>query len=237
VLVPLLTVALLLAPTPLHRTGALPVSSCPEEAISAGGIPRPREYLRALVHCMDATWSAHFRRAGLAYRAPAVRFAEEPVERICGVPWPSGAAAFYCTTDKTLVLPLQGHWIEGREDLYPFKVAAHEYGHHVQQWAGLRRGYERRAAARPARTEEYGRRYELQADCLAGAFIGSVWDSLGRTTQDWSALVDATRAAGDEEGRRSHGTGASRAHWLRRGFTAASPSACDTWSAPAGRVS
>jgi predicted metalloprotease len=203
-----------------------------------GNIPRTREYLTAVLRCLDASWSRHLRRAGLPYAKPVVRFHDEPEPRVCGVRWPQHASAFYCTERGTLVFLLNGAWVDGRTDLYPLKVAAHEYGHHVQSLTGLRRHYETKArGAGRSRGQELGRRYELQADCLAGVFAGSVWRSLSRTADDWAAVVEATRASGDEDGHRSHGTGANRARWLQRGFATVSPAACDTWSAPRSRVS
>lgn len=202
-----------------------------------GNVPRAREYFGVIAKCLDKSWSAHFARAGLAFRKPTVRFYDEPEQRVCGVRWPSGASAFYCTERGTLVFLLTGDWIEGRTDLYPLKVAAHEYAHHVQSLTGIRRHYEARIRADHARQAELGRRYELQADCLSGVFIGSVWGSLSRSQDDWAAVVEATRATGDDDDRRSHGTGGNRAYWLKRGFTAVSPAACDTWRAAPSRVS
>ncbi|MCK2217511.1 neutral zinc metallopeptidase [Actinomadura sp. ATCC 31491] len=211
------------------QAGRLPAGACPEPAISAGGIPRTREYLAAVVKCLDKSWKAYVERAGRTFREPIVRYFEEPADRVCGGDWPAQAAAFYCVERRTLVFPLTGSWIEGRTDLYPFKVAAHEYGHHVQRLMGVRLPEAREGAAR--------RRYELQADCLAGAFLGSVWGSLGRARADWEALLEAARAGGDDfDGVRSHGKGVTRVRWLERGYRAVSPSACDTWSAPASRV-
>ncbi|MFI6322181.1 neutral zinc metallopeptidase [Nonomuraea sp. NPDC050556] len=231
---PLLVAALALTPTPLYDSGRMKTSSCHERVLTQGGIPHAKEYLAAVTSCLDAAWSAHLH----PFSKPSVRYYEEPADRVCGVPWPSGASAFYCTTSRTLHFPLEGAWIEDRTDLYPFKVAAHEYGHHVQQVTGLRRAYERLARATPRRAAEYNRRYELQADCLAGVFLGSVWDSLDRSPKDWADLVDATIASGDwGEDYRSHGRGTTRAYWLKRGYAAVSPGACDTWKAPASKVS
>jgi predicted metalloprotease len=223
---------------PLVGSGKLAVRSCPEPAIVQGGIPRTREYVTAVLKCLDKSWSAHLVRAGLAFRKPAVRFYEAPEPRVCGVAWPDGAAAFYCTNRGRLVFPLIGRWIEDRMDLYPLKVAAHEYGHHVQSLTGIRRHYESAVRAGKAPQAELSRRYELQADCLSGVFLGSVWRSLDRTDRDWAALLEATRASGDDaDGHRGHGGGATRARWLKRGYQTLSPGACDTWSAPSGKVS
>ncbi|MET8340801.1 neutral zinc metallopeptidase [Streptosporangium canum] len=226
-------------PSPLLKIGRLAAASCPEPPLIDGGMPRTREYLTAAMRCLDRLWSARFARAGLGFRKPAVRFYEEPAQRVCGVRWPANAAAFYCTERATLVFPLTGGWIEGRTDLYPLKVAAHEYGHHLQSLTGVRDDYEARVRAgrAHARQAELGRRYELQADCLSGVFLGSVRGSLARTEQDWQALSDALRASGDDGDHRTHGTGASRLRWFDRGYRAVSPAACDTWTATPSQVS
>ncbi|MGW0806337.1 neutral zinc metallopeptidase [Nonomuraea sp. NPDC002799] len=210
------------------KAGRLADGSCPETAITAGGIPRSRQYLETVVRCLDKSWSAYFDRAGLrGFVEPVVRYYEEPVSTVCGGGWPD-ADAFYCIERGTVVFPLDGGWIRDRTDLYPFKTAAHEYGHHLQWLIGWRRAYG---------PGEPKRRYELQADCLAGVFMGSVWSSLARGGSDWAALLDAVRANGDEGGeRRTHGKGINRAYWLQRGYRAVSPAACDTWSAPAAKV-
>ncbi|MFB4265066.1 neutral zinc metallopeptidase [Nonomuraea sp. GTA35] len=221
------------APFP-KKAGKLAVTACPERPLSSGGIPRTREYLDTVVKCLDKSWSAYVARTGLRFERPAVRHAEEGT--VCGVPI-ADVDAFYCHPAKTLVFPLTGRWIEGRTDLYPFKVAAHEYAHHLQTLTGVRRSYEARHRAEPDTRGELRRRFELQADCLAGVFMGSVRASLARTGEDWSALYETVRASGDDGDRRSHGKGAGRAYWFRRGTTTLSPAACDTWSAPAAKVS
>ncbi|MGC5011358.1 neutral zinc metallopeptidase [Streptosporangium sp. DT93] len=221
----------------LLRSGRLAVTSCQEPPIVDRGIPRTREYLTAALRCLRKSWSAHFARAGLRFREPAVRLYEEPARRVCGLTWPPNAAAFYCTERATLVFPLTGAWIEDRTDLYPLKVAAHEYGHHLQSLTGVRTAYEARARSDRAHRAELGRRYELQADCLSGVFMGSVRRSLPRTGQDWEALRDALRASGDEGERHTHGVGANRLRWFERGHRAVSPAACDTWSAAPSLVS
>ncbi|WP_246147781.1 neutral zinc metallopeptidase [Nonomuraea turkmeniaca] len=220
------------------KAGKLAIASCPETAISSGGIPRTREYLQAVVKCLDKSWGTYVKRTRWTFRKPVVLYFEEPRSSVCGVPWPEHAAAFYCTERRTMVFPLTGRWIEDRTDLYPFKVVAHEYGHHLQSLAGVRRAYEARVRSERERQDELKRRYELQADCLAGVFLGSVWGSLDRTARDWETLVDATQGSGDDgDEYRSHGKGATRVYWLKRGYRALSPAACDTWSAPAAKVS
>ncbi|WP_246266846.1 neutral zinc metallopeptidase [Nonomuraea typhae] len=216
---------------PWAGSGTLPAQSCREPALISGGVARPQEYLRAMVKCLDKAWNGHFAKARKPFSKPKVVYFDAPQDRICGLPWPEGIAAFYCTARRTLVFPLTGDWIEGRTDLLPLKVAAHEYGHHLQTLTGIRAAYERGRA-----TAERGRRYELQADCLSGVFLGAAWKSLPRAAKDWAALLETVKASGDDT-YRTHGTGASRVYWLTRGYTTAKPASCDTWSAPASRVS
>jgi predicted metalloprotease len=221
----------------LLKSGRLVAAPCQEPPLVDRGVPRTREYLTAVLGCLDRSWSAHFARAGLRFRKPVVRFYEQPARRVCGLHWPPNAAAFYCTERATLVFPLDGAWIEGRTDLFPLKVAAHEYGHHLQSLTGVRAAYEALARSDRARAAGLGRRYELQADCLSGVFLGGVRRFLPRTGQDWEALHDALRASGDEGGRHTHGIGANRVRWFKRGHDAVSPAACDTWTAAPSRVS
>jgi uncharacterized protein len=222
---------------PLPKTGRLAATPCPEPPLIDRGIPRTREYLTAATNCLTASWSDHFAHAGLKFRKPTVGFYEAPAPRVCGVPWPVNVTALYCTERATLVFTLTGGWIEDRTDLYPLKTAAHEYGHHLQSLTGIRAGYEARVRSDHAHQAELGRRYELQADCLSGVFLGSVRRSLPRTGQDWEKLFDALRANGDDGDHRTHGTGANRVRWFKRGYGAVSPAACDTWTAAPSQVS
>ncbi|WP_235854415.1 neutral zinc metallopeptidase [Nonomuraea aridisoli] len=221
-----------------EKAGKLGAVSCPETPIVQGGIPRPRQYLQAVMKCLDKSWKAYVARAGRDFTKPVAHYYDEPAETMCGLPWPGHVEAAYCPGNATIVFSLTGRWIDDRTDLYPMKVAAHEYAHHAQSLLGVRRAYDK-AYKRAAddRKRELQRRYELQADCLSGVFLGSAWRSLTRTPEDWAELLVATRASGDEDGPRTHGTGASRVAWLQRGYRAQSPAACDTWSAPASKVS
>ncbi|SDL36086.1 hypothetical protein SAMN05421869_12520 [Nonomuraea jiangxiensis] len=78
---------------------------------------------------------------------------------------------------------------------------------------------------------------ELQAECLGGVFMGSVWDSLDRPEEDWEDLLDLYRDGEDVQATvRTHGKSHNIAAWLDKGFRAASPQACNTWTAPSSKV-
>jgi uncharacterized protein len=81
---------------------------------------------------------------------------------------------------------------------------------------------------------EQSRRLELQAECLGGVFIGSVWDSLkGRSEEDWEILRELIGRNGAD----SFGKGRNIVAWLDKGFRATSPQACNTWTVPSSKVS
>ena len=84
-------------------------------------------------------------------------------------------------------------------------------------------------------------RVELQADCLAGVWAHSAYTRDELTVSDLevklrtAALIGddfAARAAGKpiDPGLFTHGSSAQRPRWLRTGFEAGDPNACDTFS-------
>jgi predicted metalloprotease len=220
----------------IYATGRLPATSCPERAVRAGSVVSVRSYMLPLVKCLDATWAAQFAKARLPYSKPKVRFITKP-EKVCGEKWGKNVQALYCNPSRLIVVMLDRAVVSSPEDLFLMDVIAHEYGHHVQNLAGIWGGLGRLPNRGKAEFYEQGRRHELQAECLAGAFIGSIWPSLDRTSEDWRDLLDADRRSGDENSKiRDHGKGRNIANWLNRGYKAASPSACNTWIASSTMV-
>jgi predicted metalloprotease len=121
------------------------------------------------------------------------------------------------------------------------RVIAHEYGHHVQEDAGiLEYGHRLMAASVTVARDEVSRRIELQAQCFAGAFLSAQRDSLPMTSSQYKAVLADARARGDD-GRpadgRDHGSGAHYAGWAARGYTQRVLSSCNTWTATPADVS
>ncbi|WP_344936230.1 neutral zinc metallopeptidase [Sphaerisporangium flaviroseum] len=221
---------------PLYKSGPLPGTPCAEPPVKAGDVASVRGYLTPLVKCLDQAWAAQFAKERLPFEKPAVRFITRP-EKICGDAWGEHVQAIYCSSTRQIVVMLDKSVVDRPEDLFLMDVIAHEYGHHVQNMAGIWRAYDRLPSDDDAESYEQTRRHELQAECLAGAFIGSVWPSLRRTAEDWETLLDDDRESGDETGEaRTHGKGRNMADWLDRGYRAAGPAGCNTWSASAAAV-
>ncbi|MFN3944330.1 MAG: neutral zinc metallopeptidase [Allosphingosinicella sp.] len=190
-------------------------------------------------------WSEVFQAAGQRYEPPRLVFYDGRGMSGCGAAQ-AAMGPFYCPSDRRIYLDTtffreleRRHGAPG--DFAQAYVIAHEVGHHIQTITGIARDV-RQAQARASQAEANALqvRMELQADCYAG-----VWAALERGAMEPGDLEEGLRAAeaiGDDTlqraaGRRvvpesfTHGTSAQRREWLRRGFDAANPDACDTFSA------
>ncbi|MFC4531878.1 neutral zinc metallopeptidase [Sphaerisporangium dianthi] len=222
--------------SPLYTSGRLPTADCPEKPVTPGSVSSARRYVLPLLDCLGEAWKAQLAKARIRFSKPGVQFITRP-GRVCGHKWPKNAQGLYCPSQRRIVIMLDKHLTEQAEDLFLLDVIAHEYGHHVQNLAGIEAAFNSLTyRGKPEYYEQY-RRLELQAECLAGAFVGSIWNSLDRTSDDWDYLLEATRESGDERAKvRDHGKGRNIANWLSRGFKAAGPGACNTWAAGAAMV-
>lgn len=221
----------------LYRTGELQASQCPEREVGPKTVASAKRYLTAVLNCLNRSWGAHFKRAGLPFAKAKIGFITKP-RKYCGEPWGS-AAATYCDAERRFLVLLDDDLLDDPTDLFLFQTAAHEYGHHVQNLTGIARSYDRYPYRNKSELNEQNRRMELQAECLGGVFTGSVWDSLGeRSEEDWEILLQITRDSGDEQAKnRDHGKGRNIAVWLDKGFRARSPQACNTWTVSSSKVS
>lgn len=221
----------------LYATGDLEPSRCRERDVKRNDVPSAKRYLTTVLNCLNASWEAHFERAGLPFRKARIGFITKP-RRYCGHAWGKYTAATYCGAERRFVVLLDDDTLDDPWDLFLFQVAAHEYGHHIQNITGMDAAFDRYPYKGKKELNEQIRRYELQAECLGGAFVGSVWASLDRTEDDWKDLLYVTRQSGDEWTKAAdHGKGRNMAAWLDKGFRAASPQACNTWTAPSSKVS
>lgn len=124
-------------------------------------------------------------------------------------------------------------------------VIAHEYGHHVQTLTGasdqVRQAQQR--ASGQAEANRYSVALELQADCYAGVWAANAArvsnGQVALEAGDLEAGLQTASAIGDDalQGRSgrvspesfTHGSSEQRMTWLRRGYEAGHPSACDTF--------
>ncbi|GII93373.1 neutral zinc metallopeptidase [Sinosporangium siamense] len=231
---------------PLYALPRLDGFGCRASAIADGDAASMATFLGRFTDCLDRSWHAGFTRLGLAYTRPERVFWNRPGRGPCGDFPVAGASAIYC--------PINGGVYIGTRDIVKgsagapgamygvyARVLAHEYSHHVQDQAGiLRFAWRLRDSSPTGAANEITRRVELQAQCLAGVYFGVTRHTFPMTGAQWAKVLADSRTRGEDrtpEQERDHGSGANYAGWLARGYTAAHPGVCDTWSVPASAVS
>lgn len=229
----------------LYRTGALTSVSCRLPGILPSA-ESMRGFMDTLSDCLDQAWAQQFRKAGIAFDKPSRVFWTEPGRSPCGSYPAPGASAFYCPANNTMYVGLQ-HVVEtsGGEPLSHYavyaRVIAHEYGHHVQDRAGILLYGDRQIETGDTATRNAAsRRIELQAQCFAGAFLGSERATLPMTREQYVAMIVDVRGRGEDRkppDERDHGSGRHYAGWVVAGFDGGDLGVCNTWIAPPAKVS
>jgi predicted metalloprotease len=232
--------------SPLYRTGTLTAVGCRLPRIVAGSNLSMKAFMDRLSGCLDRVWRRQFGETDISFSRPQRVFWEQPGRSPCGSYPQPGAAAFYCAANKTMYVGLEDV-IEtaGNEPVSNYavyaRVVAHEYGHHVQEQAGiLAYGHQLMDQPDIAERNEASRRIELQAQCFAGSFLGVERATLPMTDAQFRAMITDVFGRGDDRQppeRRDHGSGQHYAGWVVTGYTKRALSACNTWTAPSAEVS
>ena len=163
----------------------------------------------------------------------------------------SATGPFYCPPDQTIYIDvtfydeLRSRFGSSGGPLAEMYVVAHEWGHHVQNLAGI---LERAQDGQTGPTSN-AVRVELQADCFAGAWAANaseVPDESGvpflqpLTEAQIADALSAASAVGDDRIQEAtqgqvnphtftHGTSEQRQRWFMTGFSEGA-GACDTFS-------
>ena len=196
------------------------------------------------VNSADAYWTEVFAADGQQFVEPGAVLFTDQVSTECGAAT-SAVGPFYCPIDQTIYLDLG--FFDQLESQFgaeggPFAemyVAAHEYGHHVQNLRGLLE------AGRDAGAEGGAVRTELQADCFAGVWGGNAVDTgflEPLTPEQIAQALDAASVIGDDRIQETtqgqvnpetwtHGSSEQRQQWFTIGLEARSADACDTFNA------
>ncbi|WP_036555879.1 neutral zinc metallopeptidase [Nocardioides insulae] len=240
------------SPTPVHLLARNPLVTDEQVALSPRTCQLPiwsdtpaaaEAYFRAAATCLDRSWGSALAHFALPFSPPELRFPQgsRTYPTSCGRKDVEVAAAFYC--DGVIYLPFAGLQTDfyDNQPAVHLSLMAHEYGHHVQQLAGiLPESTDREVRAGPSTPAglRYNRRMELQAQCFAGIFFRA---HAGRGSISNEMLLEAET----DQGRRGDWSGQSRDHgtpqhyqsWWQRGAERGSPADCNTYAAPAGDVS
>ncbi len=206
---------------------------------------------------LEAYWQQEAPAIGVDYVSPQdfVLFSQA-VSTGCGQA-SSATGPFYCPPDQTLYVDtsffdqLEQQFGANDSPLAEMYVVAHEWGHHVQNLAGII------AQTQDGQTGPTSNsvRAELQADCFAGAWAGAASQTPDQngvpflqpiTQQQYSDAIGAAAAVGDDRIQEAtqgqvtphsftHGTSEQRVRWFQTGYEQGA-GACDTFGVDGGSL-
>lgn len=213
----------------------------PHENLSHLTTAQLTTHLNQLTACLMRVFGPTLQKAGFTAVRPSVTIYSGEVATKCGdLPRRN---AVYCAADQQIYyasdLP---QLIPPQLRSTPFtteSIIAHEFGHSIQARSGIlisEFALEDRESSQ-SKKDAMSRRIELQADCFAGQFLGSIRQSEGLTGSDLTNLTLLFHSFGDDElsgdplESGNHGRGANRQHWVATGMASTSMGACNTFTA------
>lgn len=202
-----------------------------------------KAFFRAATQCLDEAWAPLLRSYNLPFTPPRLYFPSgSSFDSDCGtIDVGLETAAYYC--EGELFLPWGGLQIEQYENNPGVFLAliAHEYGHHVQELAGIMDAAWRKIYGAGEGSEEgreMSRRKELQAQCFSGMFLGAHVDRGGSITRQMydAAWHDQETRGDDTSGGHDHGSNENYAEWWRVGALDNRIADCNTFGASKNAV-
>jgi predicted metalloprotease len=229
-------------------SGAGSAAPTPEENIESS-VPQDEAglFVANVLGDTEDTWSALFSQAGGEYPHANLALFGDAINTACGSA-SSAVGPFYCPADQRIYIDLAFFRqletdFAAQGDFAKAYVIAHEVGHHVQTVTGISDRV--RAAQQQARSQEEANAWqvkmELQADCYAGIWAHHADRSRQLVESgDIDEALGAASAVGDDSIQRrtsgtvnqesfTHGSGAQRQEWFRRGYTSGRVADCDTF--------
>jgi len=200
---------------------------------------------------LEDYWAEQAPALGISYVSPNIHLFVDGVDTGCGSAT-SAVGPFYCPADQQIYLDtafydtLRTQFDATAGPLSQLYVVGHEWGHHIQNLAGT---FGTADTSQTGPTSD-AVRVEVQADCYAGAWLGSATET---TDADGTRLLEpitdaqiadalnAASAIGDDriqektQGQVSpetwtHGSSEQRQKWFQTGYTNGA-GACDTFAA------
>ncbi|WP_344918569.1 neutral zinc metallopeptidase [Streptosporangium oxazolinicum] len=222
----------------LYDTGRLAASKCAEPPIRNNDRTLAKRYIAAVTNCLNTSWGAHFKAAGLPFGKPRLQIVNKVPAGYCDSEVSKEQSqAYYCPASRTIMIQIGNDWLADADDLWLLHVTGMLYGAHLANLTGIEKAFEKAPYANKSELNEQLRRLNLQDDCMGGVFIRSVWSSFGGKTGEWNELLRTLRDSGDAKGQpRTFGKGTSRAAWTKLGFSTGDPASCNTWTATPARV-
>ncbi|WP_298943872.1 neutral zinc metallopeptidase [uncultured Microbacterium sp.] len=184
------------------------------------------------------------------YRPPQLIIVDGSTSSACGTA-SNATGPFYCPPEESVYIDptffsvLAQQFGDDAGSLAQLYVLAHEYGHHIQQIAGIMDAHPNNGTG----PQSNGVRMELQADCFAGAWVAGMTRQTDEngvpylqapTEAQIRDALDAAAAVGDDHiqeqssGRINpeswtHGSSEQRQRWFATGYQSGVGS-CDTFA-------
>jgi uncharacterized protein len=196
----------------------------------------------------EDVWREQFKKMGGTYREPKLTLFRGSLPTACGQ-GQSAMGPFYCPGDEKVYIDLAFYEtmrsrLGAPGDFAQAYVIAHEVGHHVQNLMGITAKVDAaRGRGTEAQQNAISVRLELQADCFAGVWAHHAQAARQVLEQgDVEEALNAATQIGDDTLQRksqgqivpesfTHGSGAQRVTWFRRGLETGSVSQCNTFEA------
>ena len=238
----------ILAKNPLYKTGPMRTVNCKEPNVKPNTATNAAKYWASIKPCLERSWARQIALAGYRFRPPGMLYwSGTSVSNPCG----GGVVnvPFYCSTNHMMYMKVDNfvkvyNEYPGAEDkayarMWYSRSIAHEYGHAMQSVTGILEASYRVKYDLPDSESRLRqtRRMELQANCLAGVFLGANKRSYpvsGLMLQVWNKWVVTS---GDKPEQGTHGSKASQAYFMGRSFVTANPASCNTFAASPRNVS
>ena len=227
-------------------TGPVGQMTEPDSLGKESGTPPPAMRLRAVVanawdDAID-TWKRLFQAQASEIETVHLSFVTHLSPTDCYGLY-AGDGPVYCSANRTVFVGtdaanrLMSQFGPQGEAGITFLIG-HEIGHHIQNVYGRFELFARVLARAPASRTDLARRFELEADCVAGVWIHAshAWANspafrsglleVVKSIGDDGILVRAGASTGPMPG--VHGTSEQRARWFARGLDSGDLNACDT---------
>ncbi|WP_112244644.1 neutral zinc metallopeptidase [Kribbella monticola] len=229
----------------LYSTGVMASVGCKESRARPSTVAGATANYLQLRSCLSRAWSPYVKRAGGSFRVPNLQTFTGTVQSPCGSMSDTGPP-FYCGDNDTIYMNLSqdvGNYNRYTQSyskvwarMWMLHQFAHEFGHHVQNMTGILQANHDLRYDAPNRTVELEmtRRLELQASCFSDVFIGAnkrSYPITGQSYVQWKWLIANTTDYGND-----HGDADIHNYWALRGFNSRNPGACNTFTAPSGKV-
>jgi predicted metalloprotease len=199
---------------------------------------------------LEAYWAEQAPAMGIPYSTTLINLFSGGIDTGCGSAT-SAVGPFYCPADQQIYLDtgfydtLRSQFGATAGPLSQLYVVGHEWGHHIQNLAGT---FATADSSQTGPTSD-AVRLEVQADCFAGAWLGSATETTDAegnrlldpiTDTQISDALNAASAIGDDRIQEktqgqvnpeswTHGSSEQRQKWFQAGYTNGAE-ACDTFA-------